>query len=235
MIIVGDLHGGYPEMLSRIQKLGLENTTFIQVGDWGLGFQPVDHDKKALAQVDKFLQKTQNHLYIIRGNHDNKWFWDHRDQLHLKNVHLIQDYEVRTIEQHKILFIGGGISIDRTSRILNKNYWADETVVYNEPLLKAACANGIDMVISHIAPREVWPHTYNPLVLHFIAKELTAGNDLSAELKNERLLMSQVYQHVCAAGCRMWYYGHYHESHVEEKEGIVFRCVSIQEMYDTNS
>jgi len=27
------------------------------------------------------------------------------------------------------------------------------------------------------------------------------------------------------------YYGHYHESYVEDKDGISFRCLGIQEIY----
>lgn len=36
MVIIGDLHGGYPEVLYSIKKHQLKDTSFIQVGDWGL-------------------------------------------------------------------------------------------------------------------------------------------------------------------------------------------------------
>jgi len=74
MVLIGDLHGGYPELLNKIKKYKLENTSFIQVGDWGLGFQRRELDIKALVQIDSFLREQANRLYIIRGNHDNKWF-----------------------------------------------------------------------------------------------------------------------------------------------------------------
>lgn len=90
MIIIGDLHGGYPEILYRVKKLGLEKTSFIQVGYWGLGFQQLELDKKALFQIDEFLKGQQNYLYILRGNHDNKWFWDHRDTFNLQYVKLVR-------------------------------------------------------------------------------------------------------------------------------------------------
>ncbi|NML41176.1 hypothetical protein HHL17_28540 [Chitinophaga sp. G-6-1-13] len=232
MIIIGDLHGGYPELLSRIKKFNLGNTIFIQVGDWGLGFQPIDDDLKALLQIDQFMRSRGNQLYIIRGNHDNKWFWDNGHTFGLQHVQLVKDYSVLEIAQQRILCIGGGISVDRLYRTAGKTYWPDEEVVYDDPLLTAACEKGIDIVISHIAPKEAWPYTYNDVVQHFVAKELSAGRDLAADLENERQLMSRIYHKAAAAGCTAWYYGHYHESHTEEKNGITFRCISIMELYN---
>ncbi|QJB33834.1 metallophosphoesterase [Chitinophaga oryzae] len=232
MIIIGDLHGGYPELLSRIKKFKLEKTTFIQVGDWGLGFQPVSHDLKALSQIDSFMRSSGNQLLIIRGNHDNKWFWDQGHTFGLQHIQLVKDYTVMEIAQQRVLFVGGGISIDRLNRTAGKTYWPDEELVYDEALLHASCQAGVDIVISHIAPREIWPYTYNEVVQHFIAKELSNGHDLAADLENERQLMSRIYHKAAAAGCHSWYYGHYHESHTEEKNGIAFRCVSVMELYD---
>ncbi|MBC9934861.1 metallophosphoesterase [Chitinophaga qingshengii] len=232
MIIIGDLHGGYPELLSRIKKFKLEDTAFIQVGDWGLGFQPVADDLKTLSQIDTFMRDRGNQLYIIRGNHDNKWFWDNSHSFNLSNVKLVKDYTVLEINRQRVLFVGGGISIDRINRTTGKSYWPDEVVAYDETLLTYACQDGIDIVVSHIAPQEAWPYAYNPLVEHFIVKEMAAGRDLLAELENERQLMSNIYHQAAAAGCKTWYYGHYHESHTEEKDGITFRCVSIMELYE---
>ncbi len=232
MIIIGDLHGGYPEILYKIKKFGLEKTVFIQVGDWGLGFQHRDLDIKALSQIDKFLKEKENHLYILRGNHDNKWFWDHRDSFDLQYVKLVQDYEVLEIENQRVFFIGGGISIDRLNRTSGKDYWPDEEIIFDEAMLQSACARDIDIAISHVAPKETWPYTFDPIVLNFV-KEMAAGKDLATDLENERQTMSQIYSSLKAAGCREWYYGHYHESHMEEREGVIFRCVVIQEMYET--
>lgn len=67
MIVIGDLHGSYPEILYKIKKIGLEKTSFIQVGGWGLGFQHKDLNIKALSQIDKFLMEKENYLYILRG------------------------------------------------------------------------------------------------------------------------------------------------------------------------
>lgn len=233
MIIIGDLHGTYPEILYKIKKFGLEKTSLIQVGDWGLGFQHKALDIKALSQIDNFLREKENYLYILRGNHDNKWFWDYRDTFNFHHLKLVQDYEVIEIENRKVFFIGGGISIDRLRRTIGKDFWPDEEIRFDESLLKLSCTQGIDIAISHIAPGEAWPYTFDPIVLNFIVKEMEAGRDLAGDLKNERQIMSKIYSSIKAAGCKEWYYGHYHESHMEEKDGLIFRCVAIQEMYDT--
>ncbi|MEC5147147.1 metallophosphoesterase [Chitinophaga sp. 212800010-3] len=235
MILIGDLHGGYPEILSRIRKFKMASTALIQVGDWGLGFQPVDDDLRVLRQTDDFLGSQHNMLYIIRGNHDNKWFWDNRDDFHLQNIRLVKDYEYLTIEDSKILFAGGGISIDRINRTQGKDYWPDEEIVWDAAALKGACEAGIDIMVSHIAPREAWPYTYDPLVQHFASRELAAGRNLTAALEDERKVMSEIFRDIKEAGCHTWYYGHYHASQVEEKEGITFRCLGIGEMYDAGN
>ncbi len=232
MIIIGDIHGGYPEVLYKIKRYKLTDTSFIQVGDWGLGFQQPAMDIKALSQIDDFLISGNNRLYILRGNHDNKWFWDNRAQIPLQQITLVQDYELITIDNRNVFFAGGGISIDRMGRTLGQDHWHDEAVYLDEPLLQLACSRGIDVAVTHIAPNEAWPYTMDQLVQYYIEREQIAGKDLLADLISERRIMSTILSKVRAAGCREWYYGHYHASHVEEKDGISFRCMNIQEIYD---
>jgi hypothetical protein len=157
---------------------------------------------------------------------------DQRDTFRLQNVKLVQDYEVLEIENQRVIFIGGGLSIDRLSRTSGKDYWPDEEIRLDEALLKSACDQGIDVAISHVAPKEAWPYAFDPIVLNFIVREMAAGKDLATDLENERQIMSRIYSYIKDAGCREWYYGHYHESHVEERDGVIFRCVGIAEMYE---
>jgi UDP-2,3-diacylglucosamine pyrophosphatase LpxH len=227
MILIGDLHGEYLNVLYKINQLEITNTPFIQVGDFGLGFHDLHHDMKTLTGINKFLYEKHNSLYLIRGNHDNPFFWNHRNEMPMKNIFFVQDYEVLTIENQKILFIGGGISIDRKNRTTGKDYWVDEEFVLNQVLLDNACAAGIDMVITHISPNAAWPYSFTPVVKHYISRE----PGLAAALYQERSNMNIVYEYAKQAGCRQWYYGHYHQSMVEEKDGVLFRCLDIDEMY----
>jgi hypothetical protein len=227
MIMIGDLHGEYINLLYKITKLELTDTTFIQVGDFGLGFQDLNYDIQTLNGLNKFLVKSNNTLYIIRGNHDNPFFWKHCEELHLTNIFFAQDYDVLTIEDQKILFIGGGISIDRINRKPGKDYWEDEEFILNEALLDKACETGIDIVVTHIAPDNVWPYVFTPVVNHYASRE----PGLAAALHLERRNMRIVYEKVLKAGCKQWYYGHYHQSMEEEKDGVLFRCLDIGELY----
>lgn len=72
----------------------------------------------------------------------------------------------------------------------------------------------------------------NMLIDYYIEREKLAGKDLLADLENEREVMGKVLSRIKSTGCKEWYYGHYHESYMEEKENIVFRCVATQEMYN---
>lgn len=231
MIFVGDLHGGYPALLDNIGKKRITDESIIQVGDWGLGFAPLTDDLKALKRVDDFLRERDVTLYIIRGNHDNKWYWDNAPKFGLKHVHLVKDYDTRIIDEQRLLFIGGGISIDRNTRKLNKDYWPNEIFKLNEQLVQNICSHRVDIIVSHIAPKSCWPYKFTPLVEYYIEQERNAGRDLRAALLAERKQMETVLHHVKTAGVKEWYYGHYHESVTEQIGNITFRCLDIGELY----
>jgi UDP-2,3-diacylglucosamine pyrophosphatase LpxH len=225
--MIGDLHGEYINLLYKITKLEITDTTFIQAGDFGLGFHDLNYDIQTLTGLNKFLIKSNNTLYIVRGNHDNPFFWKHCQELRFTNIFFAQDYDVLTIEDQRILCIGGAISIDRINRVAGEDYWEDEEFVLDEASLNKACATEIDIVVTHIAPDNVWPYTFTPVVNHYISREPRLAAALNLERRNMRI----VYEKVLQAGCKQWYYGHYHQSMVEEKEGVLFRCLDIGEMY----
>ncbi|MBW8685940.1 metallophosphoesterase [Chitinophaga rhizophila] len=231
MIFVGDLHGGYPSLLYHIVKRAVTNEHIIQVGDWGLGFAPLTDDIQALQRINAFLKERDIKLYIIRGNHDNKWYWTNGRKLGLTHVLLVEDYEVLTIEGQRILFIGGGISIDRSSRTIRKDYWPDEVFVYRKKALIHACRESVDIVVSHIAPASCWPYVLTPVVEHYINREQIAGKDLKTALLSEREQMDAVLAYVAKKGLKEWYYGHYHQSVTTHIQNISLRCLDEGELY----
>jgi len=70
IIIVGDIHGAYPRLRYDISR-SYTDAYVIQVGDFGFGFHKPNYYKTELEDVSKTLTKTNCHLYVIRGNHDD--------------------------------------------------------------------------------------------------------------------------------------------------------------------
>ena len=158
MYFLGDTHGIRPAFMT-IDKHKIENSNIIHVGDFGLGFLHIEQDINNLKATDEMLLETNNHLYVVRGNHDNPIFWDKSKGLNLPklhNLHLVDDYEVITVEGKKILCVGGGISIDRQLRKNGKPYpswWKDEEFKWSPDKFHkiAIYEKVIDIVVSHSA------------------------------------------------------------------------------------
>lgn len=230
MVIVGDVHGAIRELAHRIDR-GIFGQSIIQVGDFGLGFYGKDKDYANLLVLDAILAERRCHLYIIRGNHDDPWYWNECDWP-FKHITIVKDYDILDIEDKTILFIGGGISIDRALRIEGKSYWREEVVVApTEQQLKDIEFAMPTIVVSHVAPHIAWPHAYNGLVNQYIAVEKAHGRDLHKELEAERNIMDRINDMLQP---KEWYYGHYHASRITEVSNRTFHCLGICSYWDTN-
>lgn len=239
MYFLGDTHGMRP-VFSIIDRLKIENSHIIHVGDFGLGFVSIMRDIKNLEVVDEMLMDTNNHLYVVRGNHDNPIFWDKSKGLNLPklhNLHLIDDYSVITVEGKKILCVGGGISIDRQIRKDDKPYpswWKDEEFKY-DPLKINKIANSedrIDIVVTHTAPSFCYPRGVDaPIVNDWHGIELQHGNNLKNELIYERKQVDILHTTITSAyKPTHWFYGHFHTSKTEVIKGVKFQALNINEI-----
>ena len=109
-ILVGDLHGNFWAIASFIRRYGIFKSLFIQVGDFGLGFDR--YDESNLRHIDEALEDSQNKVIVIRGNHDDPSYWFEK-KLDLKNIWFIPDYTKLNINGENFLFVGGAVSIDK--------------------------------------------------------------------------------------------------------------------------
>lgn len=249
MIFIGDTHSLRP-VFELIDKNQWEGKNLIHVGDFGLGFNEIHRDVNNLLLLDEALIDTNNHLYVIRGNHDNPIFWDRRVGLNLPkfyNLHLVDDYSIINIEDKNVLFVGGAISIDRMIRKDEKPYptwWENERFIFRESRLKesirntnmSSTGNKVDVVVTHTAPDFAYPTNDNVKIVNGWAEiEKLHGCDLKGELKIERKDVSRLYNELVSGykqDISHWFYGHFHSS----KEGYVanttFKLLNVNEFYE---
>ncbi len=223
MELLGDIHGNFSHLEYRIKHGASKN--IIQVGDFGLGFRREEMDIQTMDRINKTLVENNKHLYAIRGNHDNPKFWE-GSYNKWSNITLVKDGNIIPIEGHKVLFMGGAVSIDREVRKAGVDYWLAECFDYDEDQLAEdlkACG-GVDIVVTHTAPSFCYPRVFNSLVHRYAAEDPT----LLEELTLERSLVDRAYQVICEhSKPKTWVYGHFHNDISEEIDGIKFILLGI--------
>lgn len=231
MYLLGDVHGNLSYIINHIGFLKLKDQIFIQVGDFGIGFHDKEHEKERLETLNKFLEHTSNHLYVIRGNHDNPSYFQ-GDHMY-SNLKLLKDYTVLDIEDHKILFVGGAISIDRSGRIKGKSYWPDEKFIYDSKKIKKI--EGCDIVITHSCPNEFFPMGCDaPIVNGWHWRELDDwGTDLKKDLIKERELHSKMWLELRNKNnIKLWAYGHFHTYNNILLDDMRIKLMDINEFWE---
>jgi UDP-2,3-diacylglucosamine pyrophosphatase LpxH len=225
MYFIGDVHGDFNSLLTKIKGNNINHSNLIQVGDFGLGFQSLNDDMSFLKKLNVFLLKSSNHLYVIRGNHDDPAFFD--GSIKRSNIHLLPDYSVITLEGKTLLMAGGAISIDRKVRKVGLNYWPQEFFKFDQEKLNLIIGahEKLDVIVTHTAPSFISPQTYDPLVLRYAKGDET----LLQELEAERKLVDQFYSIVKSKTPTHWYYGHFHYSHTELYDNIRFTILNENE------
>ena len=153
---VGDIHGSFEPTSKFSTKIRQkENVIYFQCGDFGIGFGEIDKDIKKLNILDELLQQRNSELYVIRGNHDDpKYFNGSFNQF--TNIKFLPDYSILEIQGHKILCVGGAISVDRVFRKEGLSYWKNEPFVLKDDYkeLPTDC----DIIVTHSAPVDFFPY-----------------------------------------------------------------------------
>lgn len=215
--LLGDIHGYWSVILNQVNHLNEENICYIQVGDFGIGFDDIDKEFSKLTTLNTRLAEFNSDLYILRGNHDNpKWFKDTEFTTlkeRLTNIFFVPDYTILNIDLENILFIGGAVSIDRVPRKMKQTgylegWWVDEVVNFDFERVKKL--RDIDRVICHTAPDFCQPLKFNNLVYDFA----TQDDRLLDDLRNERGTMTKLITEVMNNNnLKGYYYGHFHNSY----------------------
>jgi len=234
MIFIGDIHGNFKKLLQLFNEGSFKDTTFIQVGDFGVGFRPIEKEIEYLTPVNDWLVENNNFLYAFRGNHDNpKYFED--CPFNFSNIRFLKDFSVIQVEGKNILTLGGAISIDRLTRKLNVSYWEDEQLPIIIPDIKDIVPEDIkiDIVSTHNCPSFVWPTEFNDVVRNFIKMDKNLEHELINERKRLDLLYSKILTHNKISP-KLWVYGHMHKTITTQYEECIFQCCGIDYFFEHN-
>jgi DNA repair exonuclease SbcCD nuclease subunit len=219
IFMLGDIHGGFDSLKRGLDRLKIVDSHIIQVGDFGIGFNPLC-DLDSLNDLNEYCSGKNIMFYAIRGNHDDPSFF--KGNHIYSNLNLLPDYSVLEIDDHKILCIGGATSIDR-KRLIEKTekdrgindrkYWhEDEIFVLDESRLCEI--ENCDILVTHTAPMWCFPDNRNGFgdLVHHFAKD---DPSLYTELMSERELLSKAFNLINKKSyIREHYYGHFHQSQI---------------------
>jgi predicted phosphodiesterase len=230
IIFIGDIHGEFNKLSNKLANTNIKNSTFIQVGDFGLGFKRKENEIDQLTVLNKRLKDVNNEMFVIRGNHDDPTYFT--SDRSYSNILFLEDYTLLNVEGKNILLVGGAISIDRSWRVLNNSYWLEEVFLYDNLKLENALRNcdRVDVVVTHNAPAEFYPIGIGALVYDFTDKDSKLIEDVKNERKDHSLLMYSLIEKGLKP--KHWYYGHFHTSHFETFEDINYRTLNCSEFFE---
>lgn len=227
VILLGDTHST-AVTYNIVNGNEIENGSDIfHVGDAGIGFGKyqnivLETAKNTLERLNKLAQEKNINVYLNRGNHDNPNVWEQCWEF--SNVFLVKTGDTGIFPNGKtVLFVGGGISVDRIKRIKDVSYWIMEKTEYLNPVPKT------DFVFSHDCPDNfnhptaTLPQSYG----WYVERDSTLMDDCKEQRENMRRIWQE-------SGAKRAIYGHFHRSIVEEINGVTAKCLDINELYEFN-
>jgi predicted phosphohydrolase len=232
--LLGDIHGEWSVILHNIKKKDFDmnerkNICYIQVGDFGIGYNDAKVELKKLLILNEELANHESDLFIIRGNHDDPEWFDANKKMEYKNqltnIFFVPDYTVLNIDLDNILFVGGAVSIDRNyNKMYGGKYWEDEIVKFDFNFVKEL--RYIDRMICHTAPGFVEPLTFNNLVYKYAMNDDLLLDDLRTERANMTKLVTEVMNN---NKLKSFVYGHFHNRYRFYHNGCEFLGLSINQ------
>jgi DNA repair exonuclease SbcCD nuclease subunit len=224
IIIVGDVHGAYPQLRYDISR-SYTDAYIIQVGDFGFGFHKPNYYKTELEDVSKTLAKTNCHLYIIRGNHDDpSYFTETNNPFEFDNITVLADYSELNLLGKSILLVGGAVSVDRRFRQEGKSWWSDEDFNLKLEDQFPYKDRQYDLVVTHTRPGVCGAFKGFDNIKHWCDQDPDLKNDLIDESQQ----LDYLYERTKP---KDWFYGHFHSSETTTYDNTKFRCINIDEHY----
>ncbi len=227
IIGAGDLHGQIESLVFKLQEqYKITDSVCFCAGDIGLGFYKENYYLNLFKQLNNKLSKKNNTLLLIRGNHDDPGYWT-TEKFNTSNILLIPDYTIVTVNDKKVLCVGGAISIDRTLRKDGIDYWKNENFTFKEDKLNQVTA---DIVITHSAPTFCFPNSKSE-IKYWLEKD----HNLEKDIDQERDFHNNLYYKLILNGHHptKWIYGHFHNScnhRINETDFILLNELELAEL-----
>lgn len=220
--LLGDSHA-YRVLFGLVKTLP-KDCTALSLGDNGEGFAHHSNDAMCLNKINELCKIKNIVLYVIRGNHTNPDVY--RRGYIFSNLFLVPDYSTATFPNGKIaLLVGGGISIDRLARKEGVDYWSDEATIYHK------VDKQYNILFSHDAP-EYFNFSTDSLRYSHLKDYLLRDKTLLQDCLNQRNVINNIVEDI---SCEYVCSGHFHCSLFQEKNGIKYRCLNINEIVEFNS
>lgn len=225
--IMGDCHGDFRRIYLWLEMS--RDNNLIHVGDFGAHARNLTR----IAELGNACNKAGKRLYAIRGNHEDPSLFDNRIYGgEWGGVQLIKDGIIAEHNGENILFIGGGISLDRSFRQSGLDYWPNEGMVIPQTIMEKPTK--VDHLITHVSISEVsGKFITDPFVLTFCANDSDLMTDLTHEQHNMKTLIDYLIDD-CGNSIKSWHYGHYHQSIHSQYRGVECRGLAIDEIRPFN-
>jgi len=240
VLVIGDTHGNWGVLKYKIRESGITNAVIIIAGDCGIGFEKEEYYKQEYNKMVKVLKSNNVTIIFVRGNHDDTSYFD-GEKIDFEYWKAVPDYSVLSFnDSHNILCIGGAISVDRWDRRKDQSkytngkklYWENEIPVYNPEVLDKINEDGIKIntMINHSSP------SFAPLNDQYgIQSYIQKDNALIEDIANERLVMTQIYDHLVKKDkhpLKLIIHGHFHRHSIfhsdDEVKIVMLDCVNVR-------
>ena len=238
LFFLGDTHGENMCIAPHLIKGkadSIEQKAIIHVGDFGIGFSSTVRDEiKKLDILNQRLKENNITLYIVRGNHDDP-SWFKSPTYEWTQITFVPDHTLLTInlkdhEPIKIYCHGGAVSVDRSNKIKDVNYWPEEKFTCPSPEQLLEIPTDLDIIVTHTRPLGVEPSVYNQMVMNMCSKDDQLDNDLKKEQKDMKKMFDSIRERNDIKNNIVHYFGHFHWSRKERIGNIAHITLAIKEL-----
>lgn len=242
IVVVGDIHGDFNKLIHKCCiRYKVRDALIVVAGDCGFGFERPGYYERVYERNRRFLSASNCWLVMVRGNHDNPYYFNGPNPICHERFMTVPDYSLLTACGRTMLCVGGAVSLDRALRrnspfyhplglddpLCPNTYWSDEPPYFDEVALNEITERfAIDTVITHTAPTLCERIVKQGLFYFSVDDE-----DLLSDVEQERHTLDQLYDYLVAHHhpLRDWVYAHFHQSWHYEIEGVMFNTLDVME------